>query len=511
MIESTQYLLPDGLDSAELSRTLAPTLALRADSVAAGERSFYDTFDGRLHRAGLSLVHEAGRLALLEGGHSERAGAHQPRPPKHLLAADLPTGRLRELLLPLVERRALTRLVLVESRKRPLRVLDDEDKTVVRLVLEEPRVVGDGEGALRPRLHAIGVRGYDKELTRVRGLLETALGLVAADVSLQDEAAARAGGSPGGVTSKPRVSLEPDERSDRAAGRILQALLEVIEANLPGAVADIDSEFLHDLRVSVRRTRSLLRQLRPAFPAEPVQHFRAEFRWLQRVTGPSRDLDVYVLEFDDFSATLPEQRRPELGALRELLIERRVRERRRMVRALRSERTGRLLTEWREFLTGLEEPGAAVGPAAEYPVVQLASARIAKVYKRIVKAGKRIDDSSPPQALHELRKQGKELRYLLELFTSLYPAHVTKPMLRTLRALQEMLGRFQDREVQAQLIRSLGEEVRTLDDGAAALLAMGQLVYRLEEQQAEARARFAERFAAFASSRQRALVRETFT
>ena len=160
-----------------------------------------------------------------------------------------------------------------------------------------------------------------------------------------------------------------------------------------------------------------------------------------------------------------------------------------MVRALRSKRTGRLLTEWRQFLNGLEEPSAAVGPAAEYPVGQLANARIAKVYKRIVKAGKRIDDSSPPQALHQLRKQCKELRYLLELFASLYPAHVTKPMLRALRALQEMLGRFQDREIQAQLIRSLGEEVRTLDDGAAALLAMGQLVDRVEEQQAEARAR----------------------
>ena len=109
------------------------------------------------------------------------------------------------------------------------------------------------------------------------------------------------------------MNLEPDERSDRAAGRILPALLEVIEANLPGAVADIDSEFLHDLRVSVRRTRSLQRQLRAAFPAEPLQHFRAEFRWLQRVTGPSRDLDVYVLEFDDFSATLPERRRPISG------------------------------------------------------------------------------------------------------------------------------------------------------------------------------------------------------
>jgi CHAD domain-containing protein len=306
------------------------------------------------------------------------------------------------------------------------------------------------------------------------------------------------------------VTLEADERADRAAGKILEALLEVIEANLPGAVADIDSEFLHDVRVSVRRTRSLLRQLRAAFPAEPLQHFRAEFRLLQGVTGPSRDLDVYVLEFDEFSTTLPEQRRPDLMPLRELLVERRLRERRRMVRALRSEWTRGLLTGWREFLTGLEEPGAAAGPAAEYPVVEIASARIAKVYRRMVKAGKRIDDSSPPQALHELRKQGKELRYLLEFFAGFYPAHVTKPMLRTLKVLQDMLGRFQDREVQAQLIRSLGEEVRTRDDGAAVLLAMGQLVDRLEEQQAEARGQFAERFAAFASRRQRALVRETF-
>jgi CHAD domain-containing protein len=312
------------------------------------------------------------------------------------------------------------------------------------------------------------------------------------------------------VTSKPRVSLEPDERSHRAAGRILLALLDVIEANLPGAVADIDSEFLHDLRVSVRRTRSLQRQLRSVFPAEPLQHFRDEFRWLQAVTGPSRDLDVYVLEFDDFSGALPEQRRRELEPLRKLLVDRRARERRRMVRALRSKRTNSLLVGWRKFLTGLEEPGSAAGPGAARPVEQVASARIAKVYKRIVKVGKRIDESSPSQALHELRKQGKELRYLLEFFASLYPPDVIKPMLKTLKALQEMLGLFQDREVQAQLIRSLGGEVRTLDDGAAALLAMGQLVDRLEEQQAEARAEFAERFAAFASRQQRALVRETF-
>jgi CHAD domain-containing protein len=505
---SAQYFVPGHIEVAELTEALAPSLTLRADSRAAGERSFYDTFDGRLHRAGLSLVHEAGRLALLDDRSDERAGADQPAAPERMLAADLPAGRLRDLLVPLVEPRALTRIARLHGRRRPLRVLDDEGKTVVRLVLEQPRLVGDG--ALRLRLHAVGVRGYDEELRRVRGLLEAALGLETAGVSLAEEAVARAGGTPGGVSSKPRVELDADERSDRAATRILQALLEVIEANLPGALADVDSEFLHDLRVSVRRTRSLQRQLCRVFPAEPLAHFRAELRWLQGVTGPSRDFDVYLLEFDSFRAALPERRRPDLEPLRELLVRRRARERRRVVRALRSARTSRLLSEWAAFLAGVEELDETAAPDAGRPIERVAGARIETVYRRMVKAGGKIDDASPPQALHELRKTGKELRYLLELFADLYPARVVKPMLRTLKALQDTLGRFQDREIQTELIRSLGDDARALDDGGAALLAMGQLVAGLERQQADARAELAERFAAFASRRRRALARETF-
>ena len=51
-------------------------------------------------------------------------------------------------------------------------------------------------------------------------------------------------------------------RADAAAALIAGRLVELIEANLPGTLADIDSEFLHDLRVGVRRTRSAQRQLR---------------------------------------------------------------------------------------------------------------------------------------------------------------------------------------------------------------------------------------------------------
>ncbi|MGH2967762.1 MAG: CHAD domain-containing protein, partial [Solirubrobacteraceae bacterium] len=144
------------------------------------------------------------------------------------------------------------------------------------------------------------------------------------------------------------------------------------------------------------------------------------------------------------------------------------------------------------------------------PIAELAGGRIRKVHRRMVRAGGAIDGASPPSALHDLRKQGKELRYLLEFFAGLYPADVVKPMVRSLKSLQDTLGRFQDREVQAAMLRELREDVAGLERGAAALMAMGLLVERLEQEQADARAEFAERFAAFSSKPQRALVKRAF-
>ena len=83
-------------------------------------------------------------------------------------------------------------------------------------------------------------------------------------------------------------------------------------------------------------------------------------------------------------------------------------------------------------------------------------------------------------------------------------------MVSTLKGLQDVLGRFQDREVQAELLRSLGDEVAMLEGGAAALMAMGVLVQRLVAEQELAREQFAERFSGFAAKSQRKLVDQTF-
>jgi CHAD domain-containing protein len=129
----------------------------------------------------------------------------------------------------------------------------------------------------------------------------------------------------------------------------------------------------------------------------------------------------------------------------------------------------------------------------------------------MVRMGRPIRPTSPPEDYHELRKQGKELRYMLELFGSgLYPADVVKPMIKALKALQDVLGRHQDRHVQVALLRSLETELATREDGAAASGAVSALIAVLEREEKGARRRFGERFDRFASAQQRALVNSTF-
>jgi CHAD domain-containing protein len=85
------------------------------------------------------------------------------------------------------------------------------------------------------------------------------------------------------------------------------------------------------------------------------------------------------------------------------------------------------------------------------------------------------------------------------------------PLVDSLKALQDTLGRFQDREVQAALLHALSDELAQREGGGGALMAMGVLAERLDEDRARARAEFAERFAAFAGRRRRAAVREAFS
>jgi CHAD domain-containing protein len=513
-VSAQEFLLAAGAAPAEVADALAQHLRVQSGGSRETDRTYYDTFDALLREAGLAAAHADGELVMFDRDSGQvRARAKARRVDKPLFPSELESAQVREALAAVVQARALLPLVRVRARERSLQVLDDERKTVARITLEQPAVLrADGaRKPLVPRLRVAAVRGYDTELRQVRLVLEHELGLTPAEEPLLDEAVRASGRDPHGVSSKIVVPLLLQERADRAAVRVLRSLLGVIEANLEGAVTNIDSEFLHDYRVSVRRSRSVQRELKRVFPPGELSAFRDGFRWLQRVTGDARDLDVYVLGFDSMRAVVPVQMRADLDPLLAVLQAHRATARRAMARTLRGKRASSLPARWSEFLDGLEQLPDEGRPDAARPIGEVAGERIGKVYRKMVKMGGAIDEASPAQDYHELRKRGKELRYLLELFgAALYPPDVVKPMIKSLKGLQDVLGRHQDREVQIGMLTRLSDEIGSVDGGAAALMATGVLVAALREDELAARAEFAHSFAGFASKVQRKLVRDTF-
>jgi CHAD domain-containing protein len=507
--EELELVLPAQLDAAALTAELSDRLELATGKPHTRDRELLDTFDGRLRATGLAAERPVGRgdsgaLTLREPGAPVREA--QVPAAKRYLATELPPGPLRDRLAPALGVRALLPLVRVRSRTHALDVLNRDAKTVVRMELEDVELVDGARGGVRlgPRLRLKPVLGYDKAFERTTRVLTADLGLAPAEAPLLDKAleAAGASGAP-----KAALQLARGTRADEAAGRVLMRLADIADRNVPGTLADLDTEFLHDLRVSVRRARSVLRELRGVFPPAEWAHLRTELRWVQAVTGPVRDLDVQLLEWDELTASLSSERRDHLAPLHDLLSRRRTAAFRALENGLRSRRFADAMNDWRAL--------AGLAPAPERPLAGLAieavaGDRIRSVHRRMVRDGSAITDESPPEALHDLRKRGKELRYLLELFGSLFPRPVVKPMVSALKGLQDVLGRFQDRAVQAEVLRGLGDELAASEGGADALMALGLVVEALHADQDAARAAFAERFERFAAPEQRALVRDTF-
>ncbi|HEY5188781.1 MAG TPA: CHAD domain-containing protein [Solirubrobacteraceae bacterium] len=315
----------------------------------------------------------------------------------------------------------------------------------------------------------------------------------------------------GAPKAKVVVPLAPGQRADAAAVAVLRGLCEVIEGNREGAISGDDPEYLHQLRIAVRRSRTVQRQLKHVFPALELAGFRSEFKWLQRATGEARDLDVYLIGFDELRHMVPEDMRADLGPLRQVLGHWRLGAQADMARAVGSRRTVELLRDWEMLLERLVEIPADERPDAVRPIGELAGRRIRHVYKQIRKDGQRIDAGSPPTAFHELRKTGKELRYMLELFgVQLHDPVVVSDLVTALKELQDVLGRHQDREVQIAMLRSLADEVAGLPRGPQAVLAMGVLIERLRADELAARHEFGERFALLAASERHDQVKATF-
>jgi len=364
--------------------------------------------------------------------------------------------------------------------------------------------------SLTPRLRVEGVKGHKAALCQILAELDRHP-FPETDRDLFEEALDLLSQSPGEYRPKPALALEPDTRADQAVRVILLHLLEVMETNLPGTIDNIDSEFLHDFRVAVRRTRSALAQAKRVFPEGEIQPFRERFKWLGSLTGPTRDLDVFLLKFPVFRESLPVNSREDFDPFLRFLQEHHREEQEKLARTLSSDKVRGLLGEWRSYL----ESTSPDGPPAERanaPILEVAHRQIRKLYLRLVKEGRSIASESPDEQIHQLRITGKKFRYLLEFFSSLFPAKEIGRLVKATKTLQDFLGEFNDLAVQQEKLQEFSRRLQVEQQTpAATLVVMGRLIEDMARRQQKMRLEFPDHFEAFDRGRLRGLCEKLFT
>ncbi len=286
------------------------------------------------------------------------------------------------------------------------------------------------------------------------------------------------------------LTLRRDVSADHGLKVLLRWALAHAVANERPTELGHDPEGVHQLRVALRRLRSIFRLFGPLLAGDEVEGFIADIRWLGQELGFARDLDVLATEIlPTLAAELEDQ--ADLAVLSPLLNSERRRAQQKAARAIRDPRTTDLWLRlgcyierhgWLEP-TGVNEtdPTDPLGEAgydiidpfpAQLPLRAVVSGRLTKLDRRITRHGDGLD-WHVPERCHDFRIRIKRLRYAADLAAPLFPVQEVKRLKAGLKGLQELLGDQQDLAIAAH--RLMGLRFRSAAQRRTAEVAAGRL------------------------------------
>jgi CHAD domain-containing protein len=498
MQKDVKFTLPEDFHQAAFIRELQDRYLIQQEKTCREQYVYYDTFDWRLYHKSLLLCSTAHTL-LLQSLETSTVLDRTTMTVPPVLLSDFPRGSLQERVAPIIAMRALLKLFAMEAECTHLRLLNNDAKTVLRLCVEVD-TLADAKDA-RPfatYLWLKPIRGYDKEAKKFSRWLTSKGWTISHDhVYVQGLAAVKK--QPGTYSSKIRLHLQPTLRSDEAVKILLRELFHIIKCNTEGVKNDLDTEFLHDFRVAVRRARAVLGQIKEVFPDDVTAQLKNDCAYLGAITNRVRDLDVYLLHKARYQALLPPSVRPAIEPLFAHLQRERTKAWCTLGRQLDSPTYADIVQRWDAFLAQPPAGDAAVANASR-PIIEVVRKRLRRRCRSIVQLGTPLLTEPDDERLHALRIAGKKLRYVLECFVSLFPGKKTTVLIKHLRHLQDNLGHAHDLFVQQEALRHFATMFAGADQQTHhTLQALDILMHRLEEEKQTVGQAFPALFAAFAA------------
>lgn len=286
-------------------------------------------------------------------------------------------------------------------------------------------------------------QGAPQDLLDLARELARTLPLIPSDVSKAERGYRLfAGETPRPSRAQPS-SIAPTDTVIDAFRRLAADCLRQWQANAAGAGESDDPEFIHQLRISQRRLRSLMRLFAPALPGELVARWNERLRDNADRFGDARDLDVLCDEIlAPAAADGADLADGAVARLAALADEARDRARLAAEHALDPAQQGRLMLDLTADLQSLTagESGDATDLAA------FAHGQLERLRKRARSRFQAAQDFQPVH-LHALRIVLKRLRYGIEFFAPLLPAKATARYAEALVGAQSALGFVNDLDV----------------------------------------------------------------
>ncbi|MEO9323936.1 CYTH and CHAD domain-containing protein [Nocardioides sp. C4-1] len=310
---------------------------------------------------------------------------------------------------------------------------------------------------------------------------EVEVELVAAPPALLDDAdvlLARSGIHPsteqrkiGTVLAEQLAALAPapEPSADGPAGLVLHARLLALAAELRARDCDVRrgvDDGVHQLRVACRRLRGALATYRPLVDRAVADPLRDELGWLARTLGDGRDAEVIRDRLRDGVAQLP--RAQVVGPVRRR-IDRTYAERLRVAdrhaqQVLDSPRYRRLL----DRLTAVVDQPPWT-PKADKRATKVLPRRVERDWERVRDAldvARALEGTAAhDEALHDVRKAAKRLRYACETLEPAWGAEA-KRLRKAAQEVTRVLGDRQDSAVARGELRRIAREATGAGESA---------------------------------------------
>ena len=443
---------------------------------------YYDTPKLDLHRSemALRLRHVGGKwLQTLKGGGSVYAGLHQRNEwevPVSGAKLDFSATRAVEwdvLLRPALQKKLYP--VFVTDFSRSSRMLKFQGAQI-ELCMDQ--------GEMRTEQRSTPICELELELKsgaprKLFDLAKAILEIVPFELETVNKAE-QGYRLLSGYTEQPVKATAPSlSRTDTLADvlkKLIWSCVQHFQGNLHGAMASDDDEYLHQVRVALRRLRLVLRMIEKVHADRTLAALYRDASDLCIALGRIREWDVFISQ-----TVKPICTRMVGHKGLQVLLAASERQRSKCYAALRSADKAvelqRLLLRFGIWMNGpcwkrtAWQQGSNGQSAKDF-----ATKRLQKQSKRFARSGQHLETASAAR-LHSLRIIAKKLRYSAEFFSSLFDKRKAESFVGALGKVQDVLGQINDIAVAHRLLDGLTMDAALTDHHEAVVLVKGWIAH----------------------------------